>query len=91
MLLTQLLDLCAVRSRMVVLVDFVRGEVAHVDVGGEAGLEGCTYVTELFEDNALEEGMGSDFGATRGAVRGPEALGRVAEEAGRKALDERVW
>ena len=90
MFLTQLLDLCAVRRRMVILVDFVSGEVAHVDIGGKAGLERCTDVTELFEDNTLKERVGSDFGATRGAVGGTEALGGVAEEAGREVLEERV-
>lgn len=75
---------------MVVLVDFVRGEVAHVDVGGEAGLEGCADVAELFEDNALEEGVRSDFGATGGAVGGAESLGSVAEEAGREVSEEKV-
>ena len=76
---------------MVVLVDFVGGKVAHVDVGGEPGLEGCTDVTELFENNALEKGVGSDLGATRSAVGGAEALGRVAKEAARELLDESVW
>ena len=39
-LLAQLLDLHAVHVAVVVLVDFVGGEVAAVDVGREAGLEG---------------------------------------------------
>ena len=75
---------------MVILVDFVRGEVAHVDVGGEAGLKGCADATELLEDDALEKGVGADFRATGGAVGGAEALGGVAEEAAREVSEE-VW
>ena len=90
MFLAQLLDLCAVRRGMVVLVDFVRREVAHVDVGGQAGLEWCADITELLEDDTLEEGVGADFGATGGAVRGAEALGSVAEKPGREVLEEKV-
>ena len=82
MLLAQLLHLRPVGGRMVVLVDFVRGEVADVDVGGKPGFEGGADVAELFEDDALEERVGADFGAAGCAVGGSEALGWVAKEAG---------
>lgn len=81
MLLAQLLHLRTMRRRMIVLIDFVGGEVADVDVGGEPRFKGGADVAELFEDDALEEGVGTDFGAAGCAVGGSEALGWIAEEA----------
>lgn len=68
MLLTKLLHLRPMQRRVIVLIDFVGGEVAHVDVGREARFERCADVAELFEDDALEEGMGSDFGTAGSSI-----------------------
>ena len=81
MLLAQLLHLRPMARRVVVLVDFVGREVADVDVGGEPRFKGGADVAELFEDDALEEGVGADFGAAGCAVRCSETLRWVAEEA----------
>ena len=81
MLLAQLLHLHAVDMRVVVLVDFVGGEVAAIDVAGEAGLKGGTDLAELFEDDAFEEWVCADIGAAELAGGAAEAGGGVAEEA----------
>jgi hypothetical protein len=82
MLLAQLLDLHTMHMRVVVLVDLVGREVAAVDVGGQAGLEGRADLAQLLEDDAFEEGVRADVGAAELARGGAEAGGGVAEEAG---------
>jgi len=82
MLLAQLLDLHAMHMRVIVLVDLVGREVAAVDVGGQARLEGRADLAQLLEDDAFEEGVRADVGAAKLARGGPEAGGGVAEEAG---------
>ena len=81
MLLAELLHLCPMLRRMVVLIDLVGGEVADVDIGGETGFERCADIAQLFEDDALEKGVASDLGAAVGPECCSQTLGRVAEEA----------
>jgi len=82
MLLPKLLHLHAMDMRMIVLVDFIGWEVAGVDVGGQAGLEGGADLAELLEDDAFEEGVRADVGTAELARGAAEAGGGVAEEAG---------
>ena len=74
------LNLCPMQRRVVVLVDFVGGEIADVDIRGEAGFERCADVAELVENDALEEGVLSDFGAAGRSVGCAETFGRIAEK-----------
>lgn len=69
------------QMRSVVLIDFVRGEIAAIDVAGEAGFEGGANLAELFKDDAFEERMGADVCAA--VLAGvADAGGCVAKEAG---------
>lgn len=81
MLLAQLLHLHPMHMAVIALIDLVGREVAAVDVGGKARLEGRADLAELFEDDAFEEGMGADVGAAELAGGGAQAGGGVAEEA----------
>ena len=80
-LFTQLLDLHAMQVRIVVLIDLVRGEVRAVDVGTEARLERRADLSEVFEDDTFEEGMGADIHGSELPGRGSETVGSVAKKA----------
>lgn len=75
-----LLDRLRLEQRCVVgLVDLVRGEVCCVDVGCQAGLEGCADATQAVELDAAEEGMTLDL------------MGATATNSVLAVADETVW
>lgn len=73
-------------STGVFLGNFVDREVRNVDVGAESGFERSTDGTQLFPDNATEEGVVLDLtcAAVLAAVTSDTVLGVTQEAVERK-------
>ena len=66
--------------RVVVLVDFVNGEVSGVDGGFEVGFEGRVDLAQFLPDDTAEKRMGFDFQGAVFAAGRAEPVVHVAEE-----------
>lgn len=55
------------QSRVIGLIDLVRGEVCRVDIAGEAWLERSSDTSERVEFDATEEGVALDLMSTTAA------------------------
>lgn len=60
-----LLGMCAMHSRIVLLWNLIDGEVADVDVGRQLRLEWCSNLSELIPDDTPEERVFLDL---RGSI-----------------------
>ena len=65
---------------MIVLIDFMDGEIGGVDGGFQVGLERRVDLAQLLPDHAAEEGVLLDFRGAVFAAGGAEAVVHVAEE-----------